>query len=173
MISPIRGDFPRIRVQAPRYEGGLRGGGQAPAEGQAAVGGPLCGQRVQGRAMVCLGVDRHRLPASSPAGPPPSEDRQAGLSLLLRPREPAADQDPADQGSRAALARGGGFPVREALPRPGLAPDPALHCDPPPHRAGHGRLAICAVTAAQLKDRTGTQPPRRPSLLTRHRPAPV
>ena len=38
-------------------------------------------------------------------------------------------------------------------------PGQALHRDTPPHRAGHGALAVCAVTAAQLRDRTGTQAP--------------
>ena len=45
------------------------------AEGQAALGGPLRREGLQGRALVRLGVDRHRLAAPSPAGPPPPEDR--------------------------------------------------------------------------------------------------
>ena len=47
------------------------------------------GTGVQGPALVRLGLDRHRLPAALPAGPPPPEDRRAGLSLLLRARGPA------------------------------------------------------------------------------------
>jgi hypothetical protein len=34
---------------------------------------------VQRRALVCLGLDRHGLTAPSPAGPPPPENRRAGL----------------------------------------------------------------------------------------------
>ena len=45
------------------------------AEGQAPLGGPLRREGLQGRALVRLGVDRHRLPAPPPAGPPPPEDR--------------------------------------------------------------------------------------------------
>ena len=43
------------------HEADLRGGGQAAAEGQAALGGPLRREGLQGRALVRLGVDRHRL----------------------------------------------------------------------------------------------------------------
>ena len=55
-------------------------------KGKQGLGGPLRRQGVQGRALVRLGLDRHRLPAAQPAGPPPPEDRRAGLSLLLRAR---------------------------------------------------------------------------------------
>ena len=55
-------------------------------KGKQGLGGPLRGQRVEGRALVRLGLDRHRLAAAQPAGPPPPEDRRAGLSLLLRAR---------------------------------------------------------------------------------------
>ena len=41
--------------------------------------------------------------------------------------------------SRAALASGRGIRVRQGLLRPGPVPGTALHRDPPPHRAGHGR----------------------------------
>ena len=102
-------------VLAAGREGDLRGGGEAAAEGQAALGGPLRRQGLQGRALVRLGLDRDRLSAPSPAGPPPPEDRRAGLSLLLRARGSAADQDQADQGGGAALAGGGGFRVRQCL----------------------------------------------------------
>jgi hypothetical protein len=50
-----------------------------------ALGGPLRRERIQGRALVCPGMDRHRLPAPSPAGPPPPQDRRTCLPLLLRP----------------------------------------------------------------------------------------
>ena len=58
------------------------------------LGGPLRRPGLQGRALVRLGLDRHRLSAPSPAGPPPPEDRRAGLSLLLRARRAAADARP-------------------------------------------------------------------------------
>src|SRR5258705_6377593 len=41
-----------------RDEAHLRRIGETPAEGQAALGGPLRGKGLQGRAVVCLGVDR-------------------------------------------------------------------------------------------------------------------
>ena len=56
-------------------EADLRGGGRPAAEGQAPLGGPLRREGLQGRALVCLGVAGHRLPAAPPAGPPPPEDR--------------------------------------------------------------------------------------------------
>jgi hypothetical protein len=37
-------------------QGDVRGGGTRAAEGQALLGGPLCGEGLQGRALVCLGV---------------------------------------------------------------------------------------------------------------------
>jgi hypothetical protein len=64
----------------------LRAARRGAAEASAALGGPLGGQRLQRRALACLGVDRHRLAAPSPAGPPPPEDRRAGLLLLLGAR---------------------------------------------------------------------------------------
>ena len=39
-------------------------------------------------------------------------------------------------------------------------PGQALPRDRPAHRPGHCRLAICAVTAALLRARTGSQAPR-------------
>ena len=96
-------------------------------------------QRLQGRALVRLGMDRHRLPAPSPAGPPPPQDRRAGLSLLLRARGTAADQDQADPRRRAEMASGRRFRAGEGLLRTRPVPGPALHRDHPPHRASHGR----------------------------------
>jgi hypothetical protein len=95
------------------HENDLRGGSQTPGQGQAALGGPLRGERLEGRAVVRLGVDRHRLTAPSPAGPPPPEDRRPGLSLLLRARRAAADQDKADPCRRAAMA--GGYVIRHGV----------------------------------------------------------
>jgi SRSO17 transposase len=43
-------------------------------------------------------------PRHSPAHPPSSEERRAGLSLLFRPAWAGGVQGPADQGSGAALA---------------------------------------------------------------------
>ena len=108
-------------------------------KGSKALGGPLRRPGVEGRALVRLGLDRHRLPAAQPAGPPPPEDRRAGLSLLLRARRPGCVQGPADQGGGPALAGRGELRVREGLLRPGPVPGPALHRDPAAHRAGHGR----------------------------------
>ena len=51
---------------------------------QPALGGPLRRERLQGRALVRLGVAGHRIGAPPPADPPPPQDRRAGLSLLLR-----------------------------------------------------------------------------------------
>src|SRR6266568_1929774 len=102
------------RLQLPghagrRDEAHLRAGSQAAGEGQAAVGGPFRRPGLQGPAVVCLGADRDRLPASPPADPPPPGHRRAGLPLLLCPRRPAAHQAAADQGGRAEVARGRRF----------------------------------------------------------------
>ena len=68
----LRGPGPGVRAAGAvelhphprgRHEADLRGGGQGAAEAQAALGGPLRGKRLQGRALVCLGLARHRLGA--------------------------------------------------------------------------------------------------------------
>ena len=66
------------------------------ADAPAALGGPFRRARLQGPAVVCLGLDRHRQPAPPPAHPPPPADRRAGLSLLLRAQRADPDQNPAD-----------------------------------------------------------------------------
>ncbi len=48
-------------------------------------------------------------------------------------------QGPADPRRRAEMAGRRRFRVREGLLRPRSVPGPALHRDPPPRRAGHGR----------------------------------
>jgi hypothetical protein len=58
-------------------------------------------------------------PAALPAHPPPPRDRRDGVPPLLRARGPAGDADPADPGSRDALAGGGTVPGREGSPGPG------------------------------------------------------
>ena len=98
------------------------------------------GQRVEGRALVRVGLARDRLAVPQPAGPPPPENRRARLPLLLCPRRPAGVQGPADQGSRAALASRGKLRARQGLLRPGPVPGPPLHRGPAAHRPGHGRL---------------------------------
>ena len=62
------------------------GCGEEAAEGEKGMGGPLRRQGIEGRALVRLGLARHRLPAAQPAHPPPPENRRAGLSLLLTSR---------------------------------------------------------------------------------------
>ena len=62
--------------------------GRRPA-GQARLGGPLGRGRIEGTALVCLGVAGHRLGPASPADPPPPGHRRARLSLLLPARRPA------------------------------------------------------------------------------------
>ena len=121
------------------HEDDLRGRGPGAAETPPPLGGPLRRRRLQGPALVRLGLARHRLAAPPPADPPPPQDRRAGLSLLFRARRPAADQDPADQGGRAALADRRRFRIREGLLRARPVPGPALHRDRPPRRPGHGR----------------------------------
>ena len=86
------------------HENDLRAGRQGAAEARAALGDPLRGQRLQGRTLVRLGVDRHRQPAPPPAGPPSPEDRGPGLSLLLGARRADPDQGPADPRRRAQMA---------------------------------------------------------------------
>jgi len=95
-----------------RHQNDLRGRREEAAAGQEEVGGPLRGQGLQGRAVVLLGVDRHRIPAAQPAGPPPPEDRRAGLPLLPRARRAGRLQGPADQGSGPEVAGGGELRAR-------------------------------------------------------------
>ena len=75
------------------------------------------------------------------------------------PAGPAADQDQADPGGRAEMAGGGRFRVREGLLRTGPVPGPALYRDRRHVVLVMAALAICAVTAAMLRDRTDTQAP--------------
>ena len=132
------------------------------------------GERLQGRALVRLGVAGHRLPAALPADPPAPEDRGAGLPLLLRARRPAADQDPADQGGRAALASRRRFRIRQGLLRPRPVPGPAVHRDPsatpcwswPPWPSAPSPPHCCA-TAPTLRRRP------RSGLISRHRRTPA
>lgn len=49
----------------------LRGHRPEAAEGQETLGGPLRGERLQGRALVRLGAGRDHLPAAHAAHPPP------------------------------------------------------------------------------------------------------
>ena len=131
------------------------------AEGPAPLGGSLRREGFQGRPLVRLGLDRHRQPAAPVAGPPPPEDRRAGLPLLLRARRPAADQDPADLRRRAALAGGEDFELSTGCF--GLDQCQVRLYTAIARHVVMAALAICAVTAL-LKDRTGPQapPPVRP-----------
>ena len=122
-----------------RHQNDLRAGRQGAAEGQAALGDPLRRPRLQGPALVRLGLDRHRQPAPPPAGPPPPQDRGPGLPLLLGARHAGPDQGPADPRRRAQMAHRRRFRVQQGLLRARPVPGPALHRDRPPHRAGHGR----------------------------------
>jgi hypothetical protein len=67
------------------------------------------GQGSKGRALVRLGLARHCISAAQSAGPPPPEDRRAGLPLLPR----AAGQS----GPKARLIRAAGlrWPVEESF----------------------------------------------------------
>ena len=117
------------------------------------------GQGVEGRAVVCLGLARDRFPAALAAGPPPPEDRRVRVPLLLHSRRPASVQGPADQGSRTSLAGGGELRTGKRLLRPGPVPGPSLYRDPRHIVLVMAAFAVCAVTAAMLRDRTGTQAP--------------
>src|ERR1039457_5043170 len=117
----------------------MRAGCQLAAEGHTPPGGPLRREGLQGCPLVCLGADSNHQSPPLPADPPPPEDRRAGLSLVLRPRRPAAYHDPADPRRRAPLARGRRLRIRQGLLRPGPVPGPPLHRDRPPCRAGDGR----------------------------------
>lgn len=79
------------------------------------------------------------------------EGQPAGMTRLLSLR-------------RAALAGGRGLRVRQGLLRPRSAAGPPVPRDRPACGPGHGRLAVCAVTAVLLKRHTGSQapPPARP-----------
>ena len=117
-------------------------------------------ERLQGPALVRLGLASHRLPAALPAHPPPPGHRRAGLPLLLRARRPAGVAVPADPRRRAAAGRwkrisGSGkgcFGLDESQVR--LYTAIARHTV-----LVMAALAICAVTAALLRRRTDTRAP--------------
>ena len=138
------------------------------------------GEGIQGRALVRLGLDRHRLPAAQPAGPPPPEDRRAGLPLLLRARRAGRVQGPADQGSGPALAGGGELRARARAAsawtsaRPGSTPrscgtscwswPPSRSAPSPPPSSGPHRRPGTAARQA------GRHAARRPRADPAHRP---
>ena len=113
-------------------------------------------------------------PAAQPAGPPPPEDRRAGLSLLLRARRAGRVQGPADQGSGPALAgRGKASSSRRAASawtsaRPGSTPQSCgTSCwSWPPSRFARSPPPSCgnAPTA---------RPRRPPGRTTSHPPTPA
>ena len=94
------------------------------------------------------------------------------------PEGQPADQDPADPRGRAALARGRGLRVSA---RTTSAWTSARHGSTPRSAAPlvlvMAALAVCAVTAAQLRNRTGAHPPPARSCLAaaprRPRPDPA
>ena len=144
------------------------------------LGGPLRRDRIQRTTLVRLGMAGHRLPAASPADPPPPDHRRAGLSLLLPARRPAGIAVAADPRRRAALAGRRRFRVRQGLLRARPVPSPPLHRDRPAHRAGHGRpgrLRRHRRPAAPPHRHPGTRPgtprpapARRPRDDPAHRP---
>jgi hypothetical protein len=109
--------------------------------------------------VVRLGLDRHRLAAAQPAGPPAPEDRRAGVSPLLRARGPA--------GAQAGLIRAAGlrWPVEESFGLAkgcfGLDQCQARLCTAVLRYLAlvMAALAVCAVTAAQMRERTDAQTP--------------
>ena len=109
----LRTGRPGIRAAGPlhlpphagaRGHADVRAGGHPPAQRHPPLGDPLRRDRLQGPALVCLGVAGCRLPAALPADPPPPDHRRAGFPLLLHPRRPAGEQGPAGPRRRAALA---------------------------------------------------------------------
>ena len=90
------------------------------------------------------------------------------------PGGPAPDQGPADPRRRAPMAGGRRFRIQQGLLRPGPVPGPALHRDPPPRRAGHGRpghLRRHRRAAERPHRHPGAAPG--PALISRHRPNPA
>ncbi len=118
------------------------------------------GQGSKGERWYAPGLDRRRLPPAPPAGPPPPAHRRTGLPLLLRARGPGPHQSPADQGGRPEVAG------RRRTFKFGKDTFGLDHCQARLYAAitRHlvlvmAALAVCAVTAALLKDRTDTQAP--------------
>ena len=112
-------------------------------------------------------------PAPSPAHPPPPQDRELAFHYSLCARRPEADQDPADRRRRLR------WPVEEDFEfgKDCIGLD---QCQARLYTAilRHAvlvmaALAICAVTAALLKDRTGTQAPPQPGLTSHPRRNPA
>ena len=102
------------------------------------MGGPLRREGLEGRAVVRLGLARHRLPR-----------RHLLVRRHLRTGELAFHYCYVPEGqllTKTRLIRAAGlrWPVRRdsssaRTARPGPVPGPALHRDPAPPRAGHGR----------------------------------
>ena len=70
----------------------------------AALDDRLGRDRLQRRARLCLGLDRHRQPPALAAHPPAPGHRRMRLPLLPHPRRPAGLVHTADHRGRAALA---------------------------------------------------------------------
>ena len=143
----------------------LRRCGHRAAERHPPLGGPLRGQGLQGRALVCLGAGGHCQPSPSSADPQASQDRRAGLSLLLCPPRPAGEHDPAGPRRWAQIAGGRRFRFGKGCFGLDQSQVRLYHAIARHTVLVMAALAVCAVTAALLRDRTDTQapPPARPS----------
>ena len=157
-----------------RDQDDLRGRGEEAAEGQEewevrSAGQGSKGERWYAWAWLATASPRHSLLVRRHL-----QDRRAGLPLLLRARGPAA--------SKARLIRAAGlrWPVEESFEL-GKGCFGLDQCQARLYTAilRHivlvmAALAICAVTAAQLRDRTDAQapPPARPGRHAARRPRP-
>ena len=146
------------------HEADLRSGCRPAAEGQAALGGPLGRPRLQRRALVRLGLAGYRVGASPPADPPAPRTGELAFHYCFVPAGQLL--------TKARLIRAAGlrWPVEEdfSFAKDCFALDQCqvrLYTAIARHAVlVMAALAICAITAAQVKDRTDTQapPPVRP-----------
>ena len=168
-------------VQLPPHPGRgvtlhLRAGGHPPAERRPPLGGPLRRDRLQGPALVCVGVAGHRLPAALPADPPPPGQPASWPFTTATCPKASREQGPADPRRRAALAGRRRFRVRartaSAWTSPRSASTPRSPATPswswPPWPSAPSPPPCCAtapIPRRRRRSRPDQPPPADPGMI--------
>ena len=132
---------------------------RTPAERQPPLGGPLGREGLQGErwyawAWLATTSPRHQLLIRRHL-----RTGELAFHYCYVPAGQLLSQDPADPGSRTALAGGGNFRAQQGLPWAWTSARPGSTAIQRHLVLVMAALAICAVTAAHLRDRTDTQAP--------------